>query len=245
MVDRGRPSGTQDPGDLREVARLVHRGHVDEDVERPHHVDGGVGHAGQVRPAGQDEGDVVGAGEARPAQLERLRRHVDEDRVGGARHEDVAPAAAARADLEHGPPGRDAGQEDLVDERRLPVGRLGPLLSRAGSSSSPATARGCPTASCRASAGGPVPGRRAPAPVRAGGPRPVRAAAGRSSAPWVAGPRSAPGPRAGALARSPRSVPPAWRRTVVADRARRCAEADRRPPEPACRLSRPRLAAGT
>src|SRR5919199_2447482 len=79
-------------------------------------------------PARRDA-DVAGVRESLAHELERALGDIDEDQPLRARCEHDAPAPAAGADLEHGAARGDRGEEDLVDERLLPLVRGGPLLA--------------------------------------------------------------------------------------------------------------------
>jgi hypothetical protein len=131
VKERRDAARAQDPRDLVEVARLVHRRDVDEDVERPHRVHARVGDADQRRAGRQHVLDVAGAAEALGDEVERALGDVDQDQPLCARLQHDAPPAAAGPDLDHRAARRDGGEEHLVDHRLLPGLRRRPLLAEA------------------------------------------------------------------------------------------------------------------
>src|ERR1019366_8892119 len=80
-------------------------------------------------PASVHVGNVVEAGQPLATASQRLLADVDEDQPARARGEHLRPASRARADFEHGSPGRDQRQQHIVDQRLLPLRRRGPLLA--------------------------------------------------------------------------------------------------------------------
>ena len=129
MVDRRDPAGAQHARDLGEVSGLVAGRDVHEDVERPDGVHAPVGDARDRGAVGQDVLDVARVAQPLGHEVERALGDVDEHEALRPRREQDAPAPAARPDLDDGAAGGDGGEEDLVDERLLPLLRGRPLLA--------------------------------------------------------------------------------------------------------------------
>jgi hypothetical protein len=83
MMDDGYATSRKHAGDFAQVVRLIDRGNMNENVERPDGTDRGVRDPWQIGPRREDELDVPDARESLPTQSERHLAYIDEDEAQG------------------------------------------------------------------------------------------------------------------------------------------------------------------